>query len=108
MIRLESQHVLSFPPEAVWPVLSRTDWINRSVGLPAVTYDLARNPEGGSTVRARARMLGAEVRWLELPFEWLEPEFYRVHRIFDSGPFKEGYFGMEMCAESGNRSRVTF
>lgn len=108
MIRLESQHVLSFPPEAVWPVLSRTDWINRSVGLPAVSYEFVRNAEGGSTVRARARMLGAELRWLELPFEWQEPEFYRVHRLYDSGPFKEGLFGMEMRAESGGGTRVKF
>ena len=108
MIRLESQHVIAFPRESVWPVLSRTDWINRSVGLPAVSYEMARNAEGGSTVRARGRMLGAEWRWLELPFEWQEPEFYRAHRIFDSGPFKEGYFGMNMLAEAGDRTRVIF
>ena len=108
MIRLENQHIIAFPRQFVWPVLNRTDWINRSVGLPAVSYEFARNAEGGSTVRARARLLGAEVRWQELPFEWLEPEFYRVHRLFESGPFKEGFFGMDLHAESADRTRVVF
>ena len=108
MIRLESQHFLSFPREAVWLVLSRTDWINRSVGLPPVSYEFTRNAEGGSTIQARARMLGMDMRWQELPFEWLEPEFYRVHRLYDSGPFKEGFFGMDLHAESEHRTRAVF
>jgi hypothetical protein len=70
VIRLESQHELAFPREAVWPVLSRTDWLNRSLGLPAVDYRLEPRAEGGSQPTARARAFGQELRWLELPFEW--------------------------------------
>ena len=96
MIRLESQHELAFPPEAVWPILSKTDWLNRSLGLPAVNYDIKPGEEGGSVITARARILGREMRWRELPFEWTEPEFYRVHRIFHTGPFKEVWMGVNL------------
>ena len=78
VIRFESLHDLPFPREAVWPALANTDWMNRSLGLPAVRYEFTANAEGGSTVRARARVAGLEVAWQEFPFEWLEPEYYHV------------------------------
>jgi adenylate cyclase len=101
VIRFESQYDLPFPPEAVWPALSNTDWVNRSLGLPAVRYEFTANAEGGSTVRARARAAGLEVAWRELPFEWLEPEFYRVRRIFENGPLREAVAGIELLPTSG-------
>src|SRR5438876_885325 len=84
----------------VRPVLSKTDWLNRSIGLPPVSYEIEPRPEGGSTVMARARLLGLEMRWQEFPFEWLEPEFYHVHRIFESGPFTEATMGIDFMEES--------
>ena len=106
MIRLESQHDIAFPREAIWPVLSKTDWLNRSLGLPAVKYDIEPRAEGGSVTKARARIVGMEMRWRELPFEWLEPEFYRVHRIFETGPFAEAWMGMDLHEQPGGGTRV--
>lgn len=106
MIRLESQHDIAFPREAIWPVLSKTDWLNRSLGLPPVNYDIEPRAEGGSAATARARFLGREMRWRELPFEWLEPEFYRVHRIFETGPFTEAWMGMDLHEQPGGGTRV--
>ena len=101
LIRFESLHDLPFPREAVWPALANTDWMNRSLGLPAVQYQFTANAEGGSTVRARARVAGLEVAWQELPFEWLEPEFYRVRRLFENGPLSEAVAGIELIPRSG-------
>jgi class 3 adenylate cyclase len=98
-LRLESQHPISFPPAVCWPVLCKTDWLNRSLGLPPVDYVIESRKEGGSEVHARTRLLGREWRWRELPFEWREPEFFRVRRIFDSGPFKE--LRMQMTFDPG-------
>ena len=95
------------PPRSGAPVLSQTDWINRSIGLPPVEYDLAPRPEGGSFVTARARLLGTRMRWRELPFEWLAPEYYRVHRIFETGPFKEARLGLDLHAQPGG-TRIVF
>ena len=105
MIRLESQHDVSFPPDAVWPILSKTDWLNRSVGLPPVTYDVKPRAEGGSAITARTRIMGQELRWREIPFEWSRPDYYRVRRIFEAGPFVEALLGMDLqpTAVSGTR-----
>jgi adenylate cyclase len=101
VIRFESRYNLPFPPEAVWPALANTDWVNRSLGLPAIQYEFTANAEGGSTIRARARVAGLEVVWLEFPFEWLEPEFYRVRRVFENGPLREVVAGIELLPKSG-------
>ncbi|MHB8521052.1 MAG: DUF5939 domain-containing protein [Limisphaerales bacterium] len=99
---------LAFPPGEVWPILSKTDWINRALGLPPVSYDIQPLPEGGSSVTAKARLFGMELRWQELPFEWLENEFYRVRRVFEAGPLAEADLGVEFRpqGERGTRLRV--
>ena len=107
MIQFETKYDLPFPPEAVWPALNNTDWMNRSLGLPAVRYEFAANAEGGSTVHARARVAGLEVVWQELPFEWLEPEFYRVRRVFENGPLREAIAGLELSRQPGG-TRIKF
>jgi adenylate cyclase len=107
VIQFESQHNLPFPPEAVWPALSKTDWMNRALGLPPVHYEFTANAEGGSTTRARAQVAGLEVVWQEFPFEWLEPEFYHVRRVFENGPLREANGGIELLRQpGGTRVRV--
>ena len=99
---------LPFPRSVVWPVFSQTDWLNRSLGLPAVTYKLEPLAGGGSAVFASARILGMELRWREWPFEWNAPEFHVVRREFLSGPLREFLGGIEFLAtpEGGTRLRV--
>lgn len=99
---------LPFPRSAVWPVLSRTDWLNRSLGLPAVTYKTEPLTEGGSAVFASAKFSGMELRWREWPFEWNEPEFHVVRREFLSGPLREFLGGIEFLEtpDGGTRLRV--
>jgi adenylate cyclase len=106
VLRLESQHVLPFPPETVWPALSNTDWLNRSLGLPPVNYSVKPLAEGGSSTTARARIFGREMRWREFPFEWLEPEFYRVHRVYETGPFREARLGTELIPQADGSTQV--
>jgi adenylate cyclase len=108
VVRLESQFVFSFPRETVWPALSKTDWLNRSLGLPPVRYQIKPAPEGGSLVTASASSFGLKLRWREFPFEWLEPEFYRVRRVFEGGPFREMRGGLELTALPGDRCQALF
>ncbi len=107
VIRVESQHDIAFPREAVWPVLSNTDWLNRAIGLPPVNYDIQPRAEGGSAITSRARMFGMAMTWRELPFEWSEPDFYRVRRVFESGPFAEIRLGLDLQTRPGGATRVT-
>ncbi|MDR3459164.1 MAG: DUF5939 domain-containing protein [Verrucomicrobiae bacterium] len=96
LVKIEETVELSQPRALVWPVLAKTDWINRAVKLPAVQYEVKPLPEGGSQINARARMLGIPLAWREFPFEWTEPEFYQVRRIFHGGPFAEGVMGLRL------------
>ena len=105
-VHTEHTFELPFPGADVWPILSKTDWLNRSLGLPPVTYEIKPLPEGGTEVRARARLLGQEMRWREMPFEWVEGEFYSVHRIFDQGPLQEARLGVDFLPAEQGRSRV--
>lgn len=107
MIQFRFAHDLPFPREIVWPALSNTDWFNRALGLPAVKYEFKARPEGGSSINARTRFAGLEVAWQELPFEWLEPEFYRVRRLLEKGPLREASMGLELLPKS-NGTRVVF
>jgi adenylate cyclase len=100
-IQFEVLHDLPFAPEVIWPALSNTDWMNRALGLPPVHYEFTANPEGGSTTRARARIAWLEAVWQELPFEWLEPEFYRVRRVFEGGPLREASGGIDLIRQPG-------
>src|SRR5271154_6183730 len=104
----ESQFVFSFPRETVWPALSKTDWLNRSLGLPPVQYQIQPASEGGSMVTASASVFELKLQWREFPFEWLEPEFYRVRRVFEGGPFREMQAGLDLKALPGDRCQAVF
>ena len=108
VVPFEAHHDLPFPREAVWTALSNTDWFNRALGLPAVEYEFQARAEGGSTTLARARLAGLEIVWQELPFEWLEPEFYRVRRIIERGPLRSATVKLELLSQpGGTRVRIT-
>ena len=96
LVKIEETLELPHPRAAVWPILARTDWINRAVGLPPVKYDINPLPEGGSEITARAKIFGIKLEWREFPFEWTDPEFYQVRRIFSSGPFAESLTGIRL------------
>ncbi len=96
LIKIEETVELLQPRAAVWPLLARTDWINRAVKLPAVRYEVEPLPEGGSKIIARAKIYGIPLVWREFPFEWTEPEFHQVRRVFLSGPFAAGVFGLRL------------
>ncbi|MEW6159520.1 MAG: DUF5939 domain-containing protein [Verrucomicrobiota bacterium] len=106
VVRIESQHEVPFPRAKIWPILSKTDWINRAIGLPPVQYDIQSKREGGSRVTARARLFGMELVWQELPFEWVEPEFYRVRRIFQNGFLREANLGLDFVETQDGNTRV--
>jgi class 3 adenylate cyclase len=96
LVKIEETVQLAQPRAAVWPLLARTDWINRAVKLPAVRYEITPLPEGGSKIIGRANAFGLPLAWREFPFEWIEPEFHQVRREFLSGPFDTGLFGLRL------------
>jgi len=106
VVETEAVFEVAFPRERVWPILSKTDWINRSMALPPVKYDITPATGGGSNVRARARFMGLEMRWEERPFQWLENEFYEVERIFESGPIARAFVVWEFSESREGATQI--
>lgn len=98
---------LPFPREKVWKIFAKTDWLNRSLDLPEVTYTTDPLAEGGSVVFGSARMAGQTFTWREWPFEWVQDEFYRVRREFLTGPLVEGVLGLKFAVTPGGGTRLT-
>src|SRR5206468_12379649 len=94
-VKIESSFEVPFSRAELWPALSRVDWMQESLGLPPVAHSLRALPTGGVELFGKGRFLGLRLGWQELPFEWLEEEFFRGHWLFDEGPFAEALFGME-------------
>jgi len=59
-------------------------------------------------VTASASAFRLKLQWREFPFEWLEPEFYRVHRVFERGPFREMRGAMELKPLPDDRCQAVF
>jgi class 3 adenylate cyclase/rubredoxin len=71
----------------LWDLLSNTDHLNRTLGLPIVEYDLPFIDPSNLYRIASTKALGVELQWKENFFEWVKPDYYSVLREFDKGPF---------------------
>ena len=106
VVNTETFFDLPFPRSALWPVFSQTDWLNRSLGLPAVSYKTEPLAEGGSAIFGSAKIARFNLRWREWPFEWNEPDFHVVRREFFSGPLREFLGGIEFLETPGGATRL--
>lgn len=55
-MRIEAFETFRVAPERLKPLLADIDSLNREIGLPSVEYTFAPLPQGGSSVRGRARV----------------------------------------------------
>ncbi|HVY71607.1 MAG TPA: DUF5939 domain-containing protein, partial [Verrucomicrobiae bacterium] len=106
MIRTERSFELPFACGQLWPILAKTDWINRAIGLPPVHYEITPLREGGTKVMGKAKFFGMALHWEEKPFEWIENDFYHVHRVYEGGPLVEAKLGMVFREHGKARTQV--
>ena len=89
---VEQQLKFSVPysRERAWPILSRTDCLNRVMGLPPVDYTSHTLESGGVTMEAKSKLLpGPLIHWKEYPFEWVREKSFSERRLYKNGPFHE-------------------
>jgi adenylate cyclase len=106
-VRSVAEATVAAPREKLWRLLANTERLNRSIGLPAVSFG---PPAGGSKAFVRpasARMYGISIEWDEFPFEWTEPNGYRVRRVFRGGPLAEFVGGADFAPAGPGCTRVT-
>lgn len=107
-IRLTWEFTTEASVEETWELFSDTDRFNRSVGL---NFTFEEAPAEDTTVRriGKARFLGLNLSWDELPFQYRENQWYRTRRIFHSGPAQEYtvIFRVRDAGEAGTSIRYT-
>ena len=95
------------PVDKLWRFLYDTDRLNRSLGLPTVSYVPDPDPTKKGHYAAAIRLGPIKIRYEEFPFEWVEKRYYRVLRRFVSGPFREMTVGVRMRADGTDASVLT-
>lgn len=103
------QWQLAAPPEALWPLISDTNRLNRAAWLPVV-HQAESSPAAGSYGRHRlwATRLGVRLEWEEEPFEWVRPFRYGILRRYVRGPVAEMRALAELEPQPGGSTRLTY
>jgi serine/threonine protein kinase len=88
-IHIHLAWLLDAPPSVLWPYVSDTDRVNKASGLEpvAVLEDAESKSETGGRL-AVTRLLGAEAKWREFPFEWVRERELAVSRRYETGPLE--------------------
>ena len=68
-----------------WALLSDTERFNRTVGF-GFRFSEQPQSEGPTRRFGEARFLGMNLRWEELPFQYVNHKWYKWERIFQGGP----------------------
>lgn len=89
--------------KTVWRLLSDTEHLNHFIGLFPVQFSPAKkNSRNGFYREAFAKVGGIiPLKWKEYPFQWVEYENYTVERLYNGGPLKHFYGGIELT-DSGS------
>lgn len=99
---------LQSPPDALWPLLSDTPRLNEALDLPL--YRIAETIDRDGQRRRYGEMDegGSRVRWEELPYEWVEGQWWRWRRFYESGPLYETGGVLALLPRGGGGTRVTY
>jgi len=86
-----------------WQLLADTNHLNRSIGLPSVTFSPLDGAHGEFVREARTRAYGVvPVHWKEYPFAWVREREYVVRREFDWGPVSAVEGGVALHPAGGS------
>jgi class 3 adenylate cyclase len=105
----EASVLLSSGPEAVWPLVTDTDRVNRLIGGNPVSYRPVEDHEPGvARFVATTRASGFELEYEEAPFEWQHARKFSVERRMRKGPLSRYLFSIALSPtpEGGTQMRV--
>ena len=106
-LEVHAEKVLPLSPAQVWELLSNTEHLNRTIGLPSVVYEAPVVTDDDFYRHASIKLLGfIPVRWKEYPFRWVRYERYSVLRIFEGGLLERVVGGIELQGPAGTVVRV--
>lgn len=96
------EKIVPLPRSAVWELLSRTEHLNRVIGLFPIRRRTFRPAAGALVQELTARVFGVvPMRWREHPFQWVRELDYSVVREYESGPIRRFYGGIQLADADG-------
>ena len=99
------ERILPFSAEMIWPAIADTAGMNRKLGLAPMSFTTKEGVRYG-----KQKMLGTELSWTELPWEWRQNAWLTNERVYDNGLFKimGGRFAVEAMGVSQSRVELSF
>ncbi len=98
------QLVTRAPIEQAWRELSDTDRFN---GVAEAGFTFVRG-EPGSAPQGSIKKLGLTVAWTEEPFRYRAPRWFRVERVFQSGPAERLIARAELTATPERGTQIDY
>jgi adenylate cyclase len=91
------EEVFPLSRDKVWELLSRTDHLNRIIGLFPIHSSSLRFNNTDFIQELSAKVAGVvPMRWKEHPFQWVKDVRYDVIREYRGGPLKRFFGGIEL------------
>ena len=98
---------LDHPPAVIWPLMADTARLNEASGLPLHKIIETPRADGSVLTRGEARIGWFNLRWREIPVNWITEQWFEHDRVFDRGPLK--FLGADFRLEPGPRgSTLTY
>lgn len=95
------------PPAVIWPLMADTARLNEASGLPLHQISETPQPDGSVLATGTARMGWVDLKWREIPVNWVTGQWLEHDRVFERGPLK--FLGAEMQLEAApGGSRLTY
>ncbi len=106
--RFEIIRTVALPRAEVWELLANNDRFNQVVELPEVIFSPPA-PTGSLLVRAaRSRLKKLlTMRWQEHPFQWVKEAGYSVLRVYEEGPLKRVFVGIQLADDVPGSTKLT-
>lgn len=101
------QWELESSPQALWPLVSNTERLNRASGLQSVQYRTEKDPNKGLRRFGSFRLGMVSIEWEEHPFEWIEGRKMGILREFQTGPFVWFLSQVELSTTPSGKTLLT-
>jgi adenylate cyclase len=98
--------VLPHLPEIVWPYLSNTDILNQRMGLNSPTYQFSQAEGAMPRLSAQNTEMIFSLHYEELPYEWVQNQFFYVERLFHGGAIAYMRFEVRLQAYQSELTRL--
>ncbi len=79
---------LDHPPAVVWGLMADTARLNEASGLPLHKITEIAQPDGSVLTTGEAKIGWVDLKWREIPVNWVADQWFEHNRVFERGPLQ--------------------